>query len=300
MMTASLVLGKDLEKVSKEERIAAKAINFGLIYGQGASGLVKYAATAYNVRFTISDAERYRENFFRAYPAICQWHQKVEHQLCYEGEIRTVSGWRRDFKREATDLKEGVKGALLRTQRSLEITKSKLEIARVAMHNHSETELSAPVKGLKQGEEREQAMVIELEKRADVLSRESGDEESRLKRAHECHDLSRIPRILARPGRKSENFLFQAFNVGIQGSGAELMVIAMRRAYDAFKGTNVKLLNVIHDELVCECDEANAADVVVQLQSSMTEAFLELFPDYQSLTIGLVEVGVGDTWADAK
>ena len=38
--TASIVLGKPVEDVSKEDRQLAKAVNFGLLYGQKARGLV--------------------------------------------------------------------------------------------------------------------------------------------------------------------------------------------------------------------------------------------------------------------
>ena len=38
--TASIVLGKPVEDISKEDRQLAKAVNFGLLYGQSAKGLV--------------------------------------------------------------------------------------------------------------------------------------------------------------------------------------------------------------------------------------------------------------------
>ena len=45
-LTAALILGKEPEEISKEERQLAKAVNFGLLYGQGAPGLQAYAASS--------------------------------------------------------------------------------------------------------------------------------------------------------------------------------------------------------------------------------------------------------------
>ena len=38
-LTASILMGKPIDQVTKEERQAAKAVNFGLIYAMGARGL---------------------------------------------------------------------------------------------------------------------------------------------------------------------------------------------------------------------------------------------------------------------
>jgi DNA polymerase-1 len=73
-MTARSITGK--EEVSEEERKLAKAANFGLLYGQGAEGLRNYARNSYGVEMSLSQAERYRERFFKAYPAIRSWHRK--------------------------------------------------------------------------------------------------------------------------------------------------------------------------------------------------------------------------------
>ena len=44
-LTAATVLGKPEDQVTKSDRQLAKAVNFGLLYGQSAPGLVRYAAT---------------------------------------------------------------------------------------------------------------------------------------------------------------------------------------------------------------------------------------------------------------
>ena len=56
--TASIVLGKTSADITKEDRQLAKAVNFGLLYGQSAKGLVAYAKKAYGVEM---DYERARD-----------------------------------------------------------------------------------------------------------------------------------------------------------------------------------------------------------------------------------------------
>lgn len=47
--TASVLLGKKEEEITKEERQLAKAVNFGLIYGISAKGLAEYAYSSYGI-----------------------------------------------------------------------------------------------------------------------------------------------------------------------------------------------------------------------------------------------------------
>jgi DNA polymerase-1 len=58
-MTARSITGR--EEVSEGERKLAKAVNFGLLYGQGAEGLRNYARNSYGVEMGLSQAERYRK-----------------------------------------------------------------------------------------------------------------------------------------------------------------------------------------------------------------------------------------------
>jgi len=88
--TARLILKK--EEVSKEERQIAKAANFGLIYGMTPRGLQAQVKTAYGIDLSDSDAEAFRNGFFKLYPGIRKWHDR---QL-KEPEVKTVGGrrWR--------------------------------------------------------------------------------------------------------------------------------------------------------------------------------------------------------------
>ena len=101
--TAAAVLGKSGEAVTKEDRQLAKAVNFGLLYGQSAPGLVKYAASSYGVALPEDDAKEIRAKFFRTYGQLRQWHGE-SHLQAEKGvrEIRTVLGRRRLIPQEAS------------------------------------------------------------------------------------------------------------------------------------------------------------------------------------------------------
>lgn len=93
-LTAHLVLGVPLEQVDKKHRQKAKALNFGLIYGMGAKGLMNYAATQYNTHWTEEEATTFRDEFFKAYQGLHRWHQRTG-QNKYPEAVYTLSGRRR-------------------------------------------------------------------------------------------------------------------------------------------------------------------------------------------------------------
>ncbi|WP_457644212.1 bifunctional 3'-5' exonuclease/DNA polymerase [Persephonella sp.] len=79
--TASLILGKRYDDVSKEERQMAKAINFGLIYGISPRSLMEYARNSYGVDISIKDAQLFHSRFFEIYEGFKLWHDRVKNQL---------------------------------------------------------------------------------------------------------------------------------------------------------------------------------------------------------------------------
>ena len=83
--TAQVVLGlSDLQWAAlsdqerKDHRQAAKAVNFGLIYGMQWRGLQAYAKTDYGVDLSDRQAQLFRERYFAKYPALAQWHEDVK------------------------------------------------------------------------------------------------------------------------------------------------------------------------------------------------------------------------------
>jgi len=98
-LTASLMLAKPVDAITKQERQAAKAVNFGLIYAMGAAGLKQYSLQSYGVDMTIEQAEDFRGRFFKAYTSIARWHSSLKKSP--PTESRTLSGRKFVFSSDA-------------------------------------------------------------------------------------------------------------------------------------------------------------------------------------------------------
>jgi DNA polymerase-1 len=83
-----------------------------------------------------------------------------------------------------------------------------------------------------------------------------------------------------------------AINSPIQGSAADLIKLAMIRVDAAIRGTGARLLLQVHDELVLEVPEGEAAEVGAAVKAAMEGA--------ASLSVPVVaDVGQGRSWAEA-
>ena len=98
-LTASLIANKPIEHITKQERQAAKAVNFGLIYAMGAKGLQGYAKSVYGVDLSLEEAELFRSRFFNAYKGIAKWHEQIKKASDIR-ESRTLSGRRILFQEQ--------------------------------------------------------------------------------------------------------------------------------------------------------------------------------------------------------
>jgi DNA polymerase-1 len=63
-----------LKKRMKDARQAAKAVNFGALYGQQPTGLHRYGVVGYGLTWTERDAAEAHAEWFRLYPEIGLWH----------------------------------------------------------------------------------------------------------------------------------------------------------------------------------------------------------------------------------
>lgn len=93
-LTASLVQNISPENVTQAQRNAAKAINFGLIYGMGPKGLMYSAKANYSVEMSLDEAQTFKRRYFEAYSGIRAWHRKSSWELKFTDKQRTLCGRR--------------------------------------------------------------------------------------------------------------------------------------------------------------------------------------------------------------
>jgi len=86
--TAAEVFGVPLERVSADERRAAKVINFGLIYGMSAFGV------AQNLGIERATAQAYIDSYFSRYPGVKRYMDETRERARTQGYVETVFGRR--------------------------------------------------------------------------------------------------------------------------------------------------------------------------------------------------------------
>ena len=86
--TAAEVFSLALDDVESEQRRAAKAINFGLIYGMSAFGLAKQLGT------TRTEAQQYVSLYFERYPGVKKYMDSIREQAREQGYVETLFGRR--------------------------------------------------------------------------------------------------------------------------------------------------------------------------------------------------------------
>lgn len=87
--TASKVFDVPLEEVTRDQRGKAKAVNFGIAYGQGAFGL------ADNLNISRTEAREIIENYFVQFPGIQTFKEMAIEQAKAKGYAETLLGRRR-------------------------------------------------------------------------------------------------------------------------------------------------------------------------------------------------------------
>ncbi|MCL4108335.1 UNVERIFIED_CONTAM: hypothetical protein GTU68_065363 [Idotea baltica] len=86
--TAAEIFGVGLEKVETEQRRAAKAVNFGLIYGMSAFGLAK------QLNVSRTEAAEYVKLYFQRYPGVKHHMEDTREQAKETGYVETLFGRR--------------------------------------------------------------------------------------------------------------------------------------------------------------------------------------------------------------
>ena len=88
-LTASKVFDVPVEDVTKEMRYKAKAVNFGIIYGQSKYGLAKALG------ISNAEAETFIEKYFATYPRVKAYMEGTVMQAEEQGFVETIFGRKR-------------------------------------------------------------------------------------------------------------------------------------------------------------------------------------------------------------
>ena len=130
--TAAKVFGVKLEEVDREMRSKAKAVNFGLMYGQSAFGL------ADNLGISRTEARDIIEEYFKQFPTIRAYMDQNIQFAKQNGYVETIMG-RRRYLRDINSNNQTVRGFAERNAINAPIQGSAADIIKVAMINvHAE------------------------------------------------------------------------------------------------------------------------------------------------------------------
>lgn len=130
--TAAKVYGIDLDEVTSDQRRNAKAVNFGIIYGQSAFGLSQ------NLGIPRKEAAEIIENYFEQYSGIKNYMSNTMNFARENGYVETIMG-RRRYLRDINSANATVRGFAERNAINAPIQGSAADMIKVAMlHIHQD------------------------------------------------------------------------------------------------------------------------------------------------------------------
>lgn len=89
--TAANVLGVPIDEIDKDQRRIAKAVNFGLVYGQTAFGL------AQGTSMSQKEARQFIDTYFEKYPGVQQYINQTKQLAAEQEYVTTLTGRVRQF-----------------------------------------------------------------------------------------------------------------------------------------------------------------------------------------------------------
>lgn len=126
--TAAKVYGVGIDEVDSTQRRNAKAVNFGIIYGQSAFGLSQ------NLGIPRKEAADIIENYFAQYPGIKQYMADTMNFARENGYVTTLMG-RRRYLRDINSANQTVRGFAERNAINAPIQGSAADMIKIAMIN---------------------------------------------------------------------------------------------------------------------------------------------------------------------
>ncbi|GGI23093.1 DNA polymerase I [Pedobacter mendelii] len=126
--TAAKVYGITIEEVDGTQRRNAKAVNFGIIYGQSAFGLSQ------NLGIPRKEAAEIIEQYFAQYPGIKRYMSDTMNFARENGFVETIMG-RRRYLRDINSANQTVRGFAERNAINAPIQGSAADMIKIAMIN---------------------------------------------------------------------------------------------------------------------------------------------------------------------
>jgi DNA polymerase-1 len=126
--TAAKVYGISIEEVDSTQRRNAKAVNFGIIYGQSAFGLSQ------NLGIPRKEAAEIIEQYFTQYPGIKRYMTETMNFARENGFVETIMG-RRRYLRDINSANQTVRGFAERNAINAPIQGSAADMIKIAMIN---------------------------------------------------------------------------------------------------------------------------------------------------------------------
>ncbi len=124
--TAAKIFGVDPKDVTREMRIKAKAVNFGIIYGQTAFGLSQ------TIQISRTEAKDIIDSYFKQYPDIKAYIDDSIIKAREQGYVETILG-RKRFLKDITSNNATVRGHAERNAINAPIQGSAADIIKMAM-----------------------------------------------------------------------------------------------------------------------------------------------------------------------
>jgi len=124
--TAAKVYGVEKEEVTSDMRRAAKAVNFGIIYGQSAFGLAE------NLGISRTEAKTIIDNYFKEYPSVKKYMDSQINFAREHGYVSTIMGRKRWLK-DITSSNQTVRGFAERNAINMPIQGTAADMIKLAM-----------------------------------------------------------------------------------------------------------------------------------------------------------------------
>ena len=126
ILTASQVFGVALEDVTKEMRYAAKAVNFGILYGQTPHGL------AAGTGMSFGEAKDFIDRYFAQRAPLLNYIERTKHQAISDGYVETFYG-RRRLTPDVKSSNYAVREAAFRQAINMPIQGTEADLMKMAM-----------------------------------------------------------------------------------------------------------------------------------------------------------------------